>query len=231
MATGSLIGYEENGKVHAVRCENGGVLVNNGTILLTNYNDLEKVKKMVSLGDLFRLAQELEPKRREAYNIKLDGDEVKVEKSKKLLPITHNLNSAQQGVSLFLERDLEKDGHIGEIVRSRDSLPDAFSQLDYFYVFHDGAWLVYDRFNETGWISLETALTPVLRINMDILIILFIHLFVFLVTTIVGLVKVHLNDNYENMWGLAAHLGFALSIITTVMIAVSVVIRFVVWLF
>jgi len=62
MATRSRIAIEhEDGTVESIYCHFDGYIENNGKILFENYVDREKVKKLISLGDISYLAEEVEP--------------------------------------------------------------------------------------------------------------------------------------------------------------------------
>ena len=61
MATRSLIGYlEPDGTYTAIYCHNDGYLSYNGFILLNHYNDIEKIKNLLSGGDVSSLKEEIE---------------------------------------------------------------------------------------------------------------------------------------------------------------------------
>ena len=60
MSTRSMIGIEgEDGKIRAVYCHWDGYLENNGRILLNNYVDRDKVEKLIDLGSLSFLSDEI----------------------------------------------------------------------------------------------------------------------------------------------------------------------------
>lgn len=59
MATRSLIALQNNDKtITYIYCHNDGYLSHNGKILKEHYTDIEKIKKLLSLGDLSSLGIE-----------------------------------------------------------------------------------------------------------------------------------------------------------------------------
>ena len=60
MSTRSRIGIEfENGTVASIYCHWDGYPDNNGVILLEHYQDVEKIKQLIELGDISSLAPEI----------------------------------------------------------------------------------------------------------------------------------------------------------------------------
>jgi len=55
MATRSNIGVIENGMARIIYCHWDGYLSNNGKILKENYNDINKINELLSLGDISSL--------------------------------------------------------------------------------------------------------------------------------------------------------------------------------
>ncbi len=64
MATRSTIGYKEinNGveEFHSIYCHWDGYIEHNGRILLEHYNDLEKIKHLLSFGQISSLDETIE---------------------------------------------------------------------------------------------------------------------------------------------------------------------------
>lgn len=61
MATRSAIGYKTlTGEVNAVYCHWDGGLAHNGKILFFNYQDINKIKSLIALGDLSSLGKEID---------------------------------------------------------------------------------------------------------------------------------------------------------------------------
>lgn len=62
MATRSNIAIKrKNGKVNSIYCHWDGYLSHNGKILLENYQDIDKINKLIELGDISSLAENVEP--------------------------------------------------------------------------------------------------------------------------------------------------------------------------
>lgn len=61
MSTRSYIMLQDGDVLKGIYCHNGGSLNHNGVILQKAYQDLDKVKKLISLGDLSALGENLEP--------------------------------------------------------------------------------------------------------------------------------------------------------------------------
>lgn len=97
------------GKVDMVYCHFDGYPEHNGKILLEHYSNLEKLEKLLSLGDLSSLAPEIGEK--------------------------HDFNSSQENECTFFGRDRgEKD--VGP--RFYDSLSDAREDMEeYLYLFDE----------------------------------------------------------------------------------------------
>jgi hypothetical protein len=60
MSTRSRIGIlESDGKIESVYCHSDGYLSWNGRLLLENYTDINKIRELISLGDMSSLAEEI----------------------------------------------------------------------------------------------------------------------------------------------------------------------------
>ena len=141
MSTRSRIGMVmDDGKVISIYCHYDGYPLNNGRILLKHYTDPEKVKALISLGDISLLEAEIEPKAEAAPSryAKMDGD------GKKDL-VKHTFDTPQEGVVVAYGRDRGEDP---ETIKPRiDESVDAFTKSDveeWGYLFKDGKWFVID---------------------------------------------------------------------------------------
>ena len=56
MSTNSFIAYKENNQITAIYCHWDGYLEYNGLLLQTLYEDAERAKKLVELGDISGLS-------------------------------------------------------------------------------------------------------------------------------------------------------------------------------
>jgi hypothetical protein len=70
MATRSRIAFEENNEIKSIYCHWDGYLSNNGKILFENYTTLDKVKELISLGELSSLKETIEETKENSYHIK-----------------------------------------------------------------------------------------------------------------------------------------------------------------
>jgi len=124
MATRSRIAIEnENGSVTSIYCHFDGYVSNNGKILFEHYQEPEKVKKLIALGDISSLAPEVE------------------------IPeeVVHNFNEQQKGIVVAYNRDR------GESLsqQSHKSVEDFFNGdiEEYGYCFTQaGEWLVKSQY-------------------------------------------------------------------------------------
>jgi hypothetical protein len=57
-ATISLL--KSNGMIESIDCDNGGALYQMGWLLYTEYQDAEKIKKLISLGSLIKLKKDID---------------------------------------------------------------------------------------------------------------------------------------------------------------------------
>lgn len=60
MATRSTIWLKTENSYKGVYCHWDGYLSNNGRLLLTNYNSLDKVKELISFGSISSLGEDIE---------------------------------------------------------------------------------------------------------------------------------------------------------------------------
>ena len=126
MATHSRIAIENpNGSVKSVYCHNDGYPSYNGRVLLEHYSDRDKVERLIELGVLSSISEEVEP----------TGP--------------HSFSQPARGVVIAYHRDR------GEDYRSPDSHSSiksfASSIKDYSYVFtKEGQWLFIDGHKSRG---------------------------------------------------------------------------------
>lgn len=123
MATRSRIGMvRPDGSVISVYCHNNGYPSHNGRILLESYKDLEKVKELISLGDISSLAPNINP----------DPDQG-----------VHSFYQRQRDVVVAYGRDR---GEASKYIQPRfDETVDDFVKSDveeYGYLFKDGSWYI-----------------------------------------------------------------------------------------
>jgi hypothetical protein len=129
MATRSRIGLKlEDGTIKHSYCHFDGYPHGVGHTLVGHYSDIEKVKELLSFGDMSFLAPKVTP----------DG--------------IHNFNTPEQGVTVFYGRD-RGESDVDSVITSMDEyLSVKYSScIDYQYIFSDGHWLVYDNNDKLGW--------------------------------------------------------------------------------
>ncbi len=136
MATRSGIGYydKETKTLKGIYCHWDGYLENNGKILVENYQDLEKIKELIALGNLSCLGPEVNPKG------------------------PHSYNNPEKGVVIAYHRDRGEDWSHVQTTLDNDlkAIFDFMENIDgeYFYVYSDDKWHVqYNRYNEETHMS------------------------------------------------------------------------------
>lgn len=123
MATRSRIALElSDGSIKSVYCHWDGYPKNNGRILQENYQSLEKVEKLIGLGTLSYLAEELEAP---------DG-------------ASHSFESPISGVTVAYHRDRGEDYDPPRKNTSRSEFIKSDVE-EYGYLFtKEGEWLLID---------------------------------------------------------------------------------------
>ena len=118
MATRSRIGMvNEDGTVSSVYCHWDGYPSYNGRVLSENYTDLEKVKKLIALGSISVLDEEVET-----------SD-------------PHTFENPKKGVTVAYHRDRGEDYDAPRINGSLDEYLEDDNE-EYGYFFLDGEWFV-----------------------------------------------------------------------------------------
>lgn len=133
MATRSRIGIENpDGTVTSIYCHNSGYPEWNGKVLVENYEDPEKVKALIALGDISSLDESVE------------------------CPEGHSFSNRVDGYTVAYHRDR------GEELRQRkDASVEKFKRSDleeYGYLFtQQGEWICIDVYgrNQRGIIDLK----------------------------------------------------------------------------
>ena len=129
MSTRSRIGLMlEDGTIKHSYCHFDGYPNGVGNTLVENYFEVEKVKELLSFGDMSFLAPKLTP----------DG--------------IHNFNNPEQGVTVFYGRDRGETG-VDSVTTPMDEYLSVkhSSCIDYQYLFSGGQWWVYDNNDKSGW--------------------------------------------------------------------------------
>jgi len=132
MATRCRIGMElEDGTIKSSYCHWDGYPTGVGKTLIENYNEIEKVKDLLSFGDMSYLAPEIHP----------SGE-------------IHSFDSAEENVTVFYKRD-RGETQVNSVITSKDELFSAmYNFLDFIYLYKDGNWYYTYAKNE-DWKNLN----------------------------------------------------------------------------
>src|SRR5574344_1490534 len=128
MSTRSYICKEhDDGTYTGVYCHSDGYLTYNGAMLLDHYSSRERVEKLISLGNMSCLNE----------NIELDPS------------LPHSFDERQDGVTVFYGRDRGEEKQEAALV-SLEDIDSPSSWIEYCYVFgKDNKW----RYFECGELS------------------------------------------------------------------------------
>lgn len=144
MATRSLIGIEkDNGVVEAIYCHFDGYPAGVGKTLYEHYNNPERIKQLLRLGDLSTLGEFLSEEEK--------GD--------------------RKGDVCFVYcRDMGEPYTYPVMADSKEELRDNGFNLkgaDYFYVFSNGEWLVSDCYKKEPFNKLSDVLKNIMEKECD----------------------------------------------------------------
>jgi len=130
MSTNASIGIElKSGKVKAVYCHFDGYYDGVGKTLLEHYKDRKKVEKLISLGDLSSLGEEIGSK--------------------------HDFNKAPDNECNFYGRDRNEDNTEADVYSSKEDYLES-SDFSYTYLFSiENKWLAAE---DSSFILLTEAL-------------------------------------------------------------------------
>lgn len=133
MSTRSAIGIRlPNGSIKGVYCHWDGYLSYNGVILATEYQDKEKVLKLVNLGDLSSLGEKIEPNPNEP----------------------HTFEHTQKGVCCFYGRDRGEKGVEARTFANEEDFVKTYDWSEYFYLLEPEGWKV-NELNGEGFVDLK----------------------------------------------------------------------------
>jgi len=109
MATRSRIGMElENGTIKSIYCHWDGYPSHNGRILLDHYQDAEKVKELIELGDISSLGNEVSTDAPHSFENPCDGVTVAYHRDR-----GEPFNSrSNRDLDYFLTSDIEEYGYV-----------------------------------------------------------------------------------------------------------------------
>ena len=136
MATRCRIGLMlEDGTVKHSYCHYDGYPEGVGETLVQHYNTEDKVKELVSFGDMSYLASEIHP----------EGE--------------HNFEKPEQGVTVFYNRDRGETDVDAKTTTMDEYLSVQYSScIDYLYVFIGSNWWVYNNLKKNKWKLVKTFL-------------------------------------------------------------------------
>ena len=129
MATRSRVGLMlEDGTIKHSYCHFDGYPDGVGSILVQNYNTRDKIKELLSFGDMSYLTSVLHP----------EGE--------------HSFEKPEQGVTVFYNRDRGETGVDSVVTTMDEYLSVKYSScIDYQYVYSGGQWWVFSNLKENKW--------------------------------------------------------------------------------
>jgi len=124
MSTNSTIAVlNSNGTVSQIYCHWDGYVSHNGDLLLNFYNNQELAEKLVSLGNLSSLCENIEPFTEPSFG-------------------EHSFEHPQPEVNVYYDRDRGEDNQEPEIFSSLELFELSFSRQEYNYLWNGSEWLV-----------------------------------------------------------------------------------------
>lgn len=127
MATRSTIAIlKEDNSVQQIYCHNDGYIRSNGAKLFCYYQDSNKVKEMISLGDMSVLAQEVSPS-----------------------TTSHSFDKPESNICIFYGRDRGEKGTKARYYGSLERFLSSGQEEEYNYLFKEKnqKWYLIDREN------------------------------------------------------------------------------------
>ena len=139
MSTRSHIGiWNEDGTLDVIYCHWDGYPAHNGAVLLHHYQDLDKIRELIALGDISSLAESVKP---------VEGE--------------HTFESPQEGVVVAYGRDCHEDGvstkHFDEFDEYRKLMRSEGGYIEYVYLYKvaDRKWIWSPARDNTGIVELQ----------------------------------------------------------------------------
>ena len=134
MATRSRIGVMmDDNTIKQVYCHWDGYVEGVGLTLIENYDSIELAKELINLGDISSLGRVIvtnEP---------------------------HSFDNPAKGVTVFYGRDRGDAGTQPAFVAMDEWLSVEFSScIDYYYLYNDGQWWVFDLCERDGWQNVKS---------------------------------------------------------------------------
>lgn len=144
MATRSTISIKEGNEFKTIYCHWDGYPQNNGKILLEHFQDEEKVKKLIELGDISRLSPNLEPTETSVH-IKTVFSKGKIVR-KEFPDAEHSFETPHEGVVIAYGRDRGE-----KKIEARTYKVSIEESEEYNYLFSNGKWKIKKL---TKWVPL-----------------------------------------------------------------------------
>lgn len=139
MSTRSHIGiWNEDGTLDVIYCHWDGYPSYNGAVLLHHYQDLDKIRELIALGDISLLAKHVKP---------AEGE--------------HTFESPQEGVVVAYGRDRHEDGvstkHFDEFDEYRKLMRSEGGYIEYVYLYKvaDRKWIWSPARDTSGIVDLQ----------------------------------------------------------------------------
>lgn len=139
MSTRSTIAVlKDNGQVHQVYCHSDGYPDGVGCILKNHYTDIDKVNRLIALGDLSCLEKNVEP----------SGNPITMETAKyefcanESIGKMHSFNTPEKDVTVAYGRDRGESDVDANVFDSLDDYAVNRQTEQYSYIFVENRWFV-----------------------------------------------------------------------------------------
>ena len=121
-----IIIMNKNNTIKSIYCHSDGYLEYNGIILFNYYQDAQKVKELIDLGDLSSLGEEIHPNPNQI----------------------HNFDKRQEGVCCFYGRDRgEKETQAAEFNDIKELKADFYEEYNYLFKEKNNTWYLINTNN------------------------------------------------------------------------------------
>lgn len=136
MATRSTISIKEGKQIRTIYCHWDGYPSNNGALLLKHYQDEEKVKRLIDLGDISSLAPMVSPDENTIHVKSQFTSEGRVYTEYPNVP--HTFETPHKDVVVAYGRDRGETNIEPRICENERHIP----REEFEYLFKDGKWYV-----------------------------------------------------------------------------------------
>ena len=150
MGTRSIIAKEfKNGKIKAIYCHWDGYPTHNGKMLMEHYTTAAKINKLIDLGDISSLREEI--------GVKHPFDTYKLSDEEK---------AKYENMTLAYHRDREEEKCEARVVHNRNALVEVAEKCGGEYIYlrtKTGHWLAYGCYagipQAKTWVPVKVAVT------------------------------------------------------------------------